>query len=213
VTRAGYFVSLGLDTVSADPLKQPRAELAVAARAIEDMRAAASMDEFESQWRIYLNAIEKIWLKVEGCCQPMRNAFQPWQGQYHALRKKDMLLRYIKQARDADNHSIQDITAVQAGSRSFRFVNPQGGYIKRLEVRRGEVVHYEGDPMIVEDRPPHPVAVKVKNHGEWFNPPSTHLDQPVPNHHPLLLAELAYKFYSGYVDEVARKFFNAEPQP
>ena len=170
------------------------------------------MDEFESQWRIFLNAIEKVWQKVEGCCQPMRSSFQPWQGQYHALRKKDMLLRYVKQARDADNHSVQDITAVQAGSRGFKFANPRGGYIKRMEIRGGEVVHYEGDPMIVEDHPPQPIAVRVKNHGEWFNPPSMHLGQPVASHHPVLLAELAYRFYVSYVESVAQKFFSASPQ-
>lgn len=198
--------------MTSDPLRQPRAELAVALRAIEEMKNARNMDEFESQWRIFLNAIEKVWQKVEGCCQPMRSAFQPWQGRYHVFRKKDMLLRYIKQARDADNHSIQEITAVQAGSRSLRFANPRGGYIKHMEIKGGEVVNYEGDPMIFEDRPPHPIAVRVKNHGEWFNPPSTHLGQPVANHHPVLLAELAYKFYASYVESVAQRFFSTLTQ-
>jgi hypothetical protein len=198
--------------VSEDPLRQPRAELAAARRAIEGMRTANGMDEFESHWRIFLNAIEKVWQKVEGCCQPVRSAFQPWQGRYQALRKTDMLLRYIKQARDADNHSIQDITAFQAGSRAMRFVNPRGGHIKRMQISGGQIVHYEGDPMIVEDHPPHPIAVRVKNHGEWFNPPSTHLGHPVPNQHPVLLAELAHKFYSSYIDEVDRKFFDSSPQ-
>jgi hypothetical protein len=118
----------------------------------------------------------------------------------------------IKQARDADNHSIQDITAFQAGSRAMRFVNPRGGHIKRMQISGGQIVHYEGDPMIVEDHPPHPIAVRVKNHGEWFNPPSTHLGHPVPNQHPVLLAELAHKFYSSYIDEVDRKFFDSSPQ-
>lgn len=198
--------------MSEDPLRQPRAELAAARRAIEGMRTANGMDEFESHWRIFLNAIEKVWQKVEGCCQPVRIAFQPWQGRYQALRKTDMLLRYIKQARDADNHSIQDITAFQAGSRAMRFVNPRGGHIKRMQISGGQIVHYEGDPMIVEDHPPHPIAVRVKNHGEWFNPPSTHLGHPVPNQHPVLLAELAHKFYSSYIDEVDRKFFDSSPQ-
>ncbi len=198
--------------MSKDLLKQPRAELSAAARAMSSMRNAANIDEFESQWRIFLNAIEKVWQKVEGCCQPFGKVFQPWQAQYHALRRKDMLLRYIKQARDADNHSIQDITAVEPGSRAFRFINPKGGYIERMEIRGGGVMHYQGDPMIVEDRLPHPIAVRVKNRGEWFNPPSSHLGCPVPNHHPLLLAELAYKFYSDYVNEVAQKFFSEQPE-
>ena len=193
-----------------DPLKHPRLELAAAAKAIAGMRNAKSMDEFETDWRSYLNAIEKLWQKVERCCQHIRGTFEPWQGTYNRLRKKDMLLRYLKQARDADNHSIQDVTKIQPGRRAYRFANPRGGYIKHMEIRNGEVVHYEGDPMLVEETPPHPVAVPVKNSGEWFNPPTSHLEQPVPNQHPLLLAELGLKFYSGYLDEVEKKFFAAK---
>lgn len=193
--------------MAGDPLRQPRLELAAAAKAIAEMRNGKSLDEFETEWRAYLNAIEKLWQKIERCCQHVRGAFEPWQGTYHRLRKKDMLLRYLKQARDADNHSVQDVTKIQPGRRGYRFVNPRGGYIKHMEIRNGEVVHYEGDPMIVEETPPHPVAVPVKNNGEWFNPPTSHLGQPVANHHPVLLAELGLKFYSAYLDEVEKKFF------
>lgn len=194
-----------------DPLRHPRLELAAAAKAITGMRDAKSLDEFETQWRSYLNAIEKLWQKVERCCQHVRNAFEPWQGVYHRLRKKDMLLRYLKQARDADNHSIQDVTKIQPGRRGYRFVNPIGGYIKHMEIRNGEVVHYEGDPMVVEETPPHPVAVAIKNNGEWFNPPTSHLGQPIKTQHPLLLAELGLKFYSEYLDETEKKFFAGKP--
>jgi hypothetical protein len=61
--------------------------------------------------------------------------------------------------------------------------------------------------MIIEETPPHPVAVAVKNNGEWYNPPTSHLEQAVGSHHPLVLAELGLKFYSGYLDEVEKKFF------
>lgn len=191
-----------------DPLKPARIELLAANKALASMRAAKSIDEFESEWRLFLNAIEKLWQKIERCCQHVRSKFEPWQGTYHRLRKKDMLLRYLKQARDADNHSIQDVTAIQAGQRGYRFANPQGGYIKRMEIRNGEVVHYEGDPMIVEETAPHPVAVRIKNNGEWFNPPTNHLDKPLSTHHPVCLAELGLAFYAGYLDEVEKKFFS-----
>lgn len=191
-----------------DPLRHPRLELTAASKSIINMSNAKSIDEFETEWRGYLNAIEKLWQKAERCCQPFRSTFQPWQGTFHRLRKKDMLLRYLKQARDADNHSIQDVTRIEPGKRGYRFANPKGGYIKHMEIRNGEVVHYEGDPMVVEETPPHPVAIPVKNNGEWFNPPTSHLDQPIPNHHPVLLAELGLKFYSDYLNQIETKFFS-----
>ncbi|WP_313629718.1 hypothetical protein [Pseudomonas sp.] len=174
------------------------------------MQAATSMDEFESNWREFLACIEKTWNKVERTCQPHRASFQPWQGQFQALRKKDMLLRYLKQARDADNHSIQDMTVIQPGSMSMKFVNPRGGYIHKLEIQNGQVVTYEGDPMIQTITAPHPIAVPVQNNGVWFNPPTTHLGNAVPDLHPVTIANLGLTFYTGYVDQVEQKFFTAK---
>lgn len=188
-------------------LKHPRAELRAAAKALDGMRNAKSLEDFETEWKELLGCLEKVWNKVERTCQPMRDRFEPWQSKYHRLRKRDMLLRYLKQARDADNHSIQDFTKIEPGSRSIRFANPSGGYIKHMEMRGGKLIAYEGDPIVVEDKAPHPVAVRVQNHGEWFNPPTSHLGQPVTTLHPVTLAELGLKFYEEYVNDVERKFF------
>ena len=80
-----------------------------------------------------------------------------------------------------------------------------------MEIRNGQVVRYEGDPMVVEETAAQPIAVAVKNGGEWFNPPRTHLDQAVNSHHPVYLAELGLRFYSDLLAEVANRFFAADP--
>jgi hypothetical protein len=192
-------------------LKHPRSELRSAAKAIETMKTARSLEDFEAEWRIFLNCLEKTWIKAERCCQPFRAKFEPWQRQYYTLRKKDMLLRYLKQARDADNHSVQDVTKVEPGHRAISFVNPRGGYIEHMELRGAEIVAYKGDPLIVEDKPPEPVAVPVKNSGEWYNPPTSHLGKPIASRHPLVLAYAGLEFYEKYVHEVERAFFEKAP--
>lgn len=70
------------------PLKHTRAELRAAERAIAAMRNATSLDEFEAEWREFLNCLEKAWTKVERSCQHIRNKFEPWQGKFHRLRKQ-----------------------------------------------------------------------------------------------------------------------------
>lgn len=190
-----------------DPLKHSKAELRAASRAIEAMKLSDTMDKFESEWRAFLTCLEKVWTKVERTCQPHQNRFQPWQGQFQALRKKDMLLRYLKQARDADNHSIQDMTTIKPEEMTLSFVNPTGGYIENLEIVNGRVVSYQGDPIIQKTAPPHPVVVPVLNNGVWFNPPTSHLGKPVLSQHPVILADLAIAFYSDFVGQVERKFF------
>lgn len=190
-----------------EPLKHTRAELRAASRAIDSMKLADSMETFESEWREFLTCLEKVWNKTERTCQPQRNKFQPWQGRFEALRKKDMLLRYLKQARDADNHSIQDMTEIKPGEMTLEFANPVGASIQHLEIRGGQVVSYQGDPLIQKTTPPHPIAVRIQNNGVWYNPPTSHLGLPVPNLHPITLAGLGLAFYSDFVDQVERKFF------
>ncbi|TAM14255.1 MAG: hypothetical protein EPN56_11750 [Rhodanobacter sp.] len=175
------------------------------------MSGAKSFGQFEAEWRTFLNCLEKAWVKTERACQPFAATFQPWQGQFHHMRKKDMLLRYLKQARDADNHSVQDITKIAPGSVGYHFVNPAGGYIKEMRVVNGLVEHYEGDPMVAEVRPPHPVAVRVKNNGEWYDPPTSHLGQPVNTSHPADLARLGLTYYQSFVAQAERKFFGSAP--
>lgn len=188
-------------------LKQPRSELNSAARAIDSMMKAESFEAFESEWREFLSCLEKAWTKTERACQPYRDRFQPWQGKFQALRKKDMLLRYLKQARDADNHSIQEITILNPGSTSMRLANPQGGYVKSLKIENGKIVQYEGDDAIFTITAPLPEAQPVKNNGEWSNPPTLHLGKPVSDKHPITLATLGLAFYLDFVEAVEKEFF------
>lgn len=190
------------------PLKQSKAELESAQSNIDSMMNAKSFEEFERHWRNFLGCLEKVWVKTERACQDQRSQFQPWQGAFSRLRKKDMLLRYLKQARDADTHSIQEITEIYPGHTSFRSANKGSHYIKKMVISNGGISHYEGDPMIQETVMPHPIAIKVQNNGEWYNPPSTHLGKHIENHHPVTLALLGFNFYKDFLEQVEEKFFS-----
>lgn len=188
-------------------LDAAKKELEAARRAVELMKSAESFEIFDEEWRDFLNCLEKLWNKTERGCQQFKTKFQPWQGKYAALRRKDMLLRYLKQARDADNHSIQEVATVKPGHRTMNFVNPGGGFIKQMTLHGSEITHYEGDPIVVTDHPATIEAVRVKNSGSWYNPPTTHLDQQIISHHPVVLAELGLKFYEHFLNETAEIFF------
>lgn len=192
-----------------DPLRHAKANLLDAQNAINKMASAASFEDYESEWREFLGHLEKVWVKVERTCVPIQAKFQPWQGRFQALRKKDMLLRYLKAARDADTHSIQDLARMNHGHRSISFANPHGGHIEHLEISgKGEIMTYKGDPLLVTETPPQPVALPVKNSGQWYNPPAFHLGDAISNSHPTELAKLGLHFYVGFVAEVERTFFS-----
>ncbi|WP_353742573.1 hypothetical protein WHX55_10985 [Pseudomonas fluorescens] len=189
-----------------DPLKLPKAELDAAEKAIVQMKASTSMGEFEIHWKHFLSCLEKTFKKIERTCQPQANIFQPWQGSYQRLRKKDMLLRYLKQARDADTHSIQEITQVKPGRTQMHSVG-QSVHIRHMSTNDDGTINYDGTPMVVSHTPATPIAVPVKNNGEWYNPPTTHLGITVPSHNPVTLAELGLSFYKNYLNSVEKKFF------
>ncbi|UVL59812.1 hypothetical protein LOY54_17380 [Pseudomonas sp. B21-032] len=192
-----------------DQLKHSKANLTAAQQAVDAMLEARSFEQYESDWRDFLGHIEKAWIKVERACIPIQASFQPWQGKYQALRRKDMLLRYLKAARDADTHSIQDLTKIEPGGRGLNFVNPRGGRIESLEIgANGEILQYRGDPIHVIEIPPRPVALPVKNNGQWYNPPASHLGNPISDKHPTILARMGLQFYQEFIAEVERTFFS-----
>src|SRR5215218_1745734 len=125
-----------------EPLHQAKAALRAANRALERMKAARDIEEFEDAWQDYLGSLEKSWVKVERSCQAYRNQFQPWQGKFARRRKKDPLLRYLKHARHADEHTIEEIIERVPG---YRTLNPAYGkswHIEHLEIRDGDMVSY-----------------------------------------------------------------------
>lgn len=194
-----------------DPLKHSKANIAAAGRALESMIAAKSFDIYEHEWREFLGHIEKAWIKAERACIPFQNKFQPWQGKYVKLRRKDMLLSYLKAARDVDNHSVQDLAKMNPGYTGMSFIDRRGGFIEKLVIGpSGQIVEYRGDPLVVTEVPPLPVALRVINNGQWYEPPTSHLDQPITDLHPTKLATLGLEFYKAFLAEVERIFF---PQP
>ncbi len=191
-----------------DKLKAAKAELRSAKRSIEAMRSADDFEIFEEEWRDYLNCIEQLWNKVERSCQHKRNEFEPWQGKFKRLRKKDMLLRYIKQARHAHSHSIQEVTEAKPASRSINFAQGNGGFIKNLTMVGENIVNYEGDPLEVIDRPARYAVVRVSNEGKWYNPPTTHLGKRFISDSALDIAIAGAEFYEGFIAQVEERFFN-----
>ncbi|MHC8386748.1 hypothetical protein ACYZTM_01500 [Pseudomonas sp. MDT2-39-1] len=191
-----------------DNLKHPKSNLIAAGQAIEAMKNSVTFEGYESEWRDYLTHIEKVWVKTERACVSVQAKFQPWQGKFQALRRKDMLLRYLKAARDADNHSIQDLATMRDGSLSVSFAEDEGIRSCRMQIKDGEVVIHTDNPLVVTNTPPQPVALPVKNHGDWYNPPTSHLGLTLVTQHPTELATLGLRFYLDFVKDVERTFFS-----
>lgn len=185
---------------------QVKKELNAAERALESMKKAKSFEDFEDAWKVYLSSIEKCWKKTERVCQSDRSKFQPWQGKYINLRKKDMLLKYIKHARNVDQHSIQEIVEHIPGKYSFSI--QEDVFIKSLKTDGdGRVSEYIGTaPPIITDTPPRIELLRIKNRGKWYNPLTQHLGDKLVSNDPITVSEKGLEFYKNFLDDAEKKF-------
>ena len=172
----------------AETLREAKFELRSAERALGRMRSATDFDSFEDAWRQYLVALQKVWVKTERGCQPVRESFEPWQGKCKRQRKKDQLLRYLEHARNADQHSIQLIL---------------DDVPEQIVTVGGDTVYVGNDVVVIA---PRIELLPVKDRGEGYDPPVEHLGKALAERGPLAVAELGLAFYAGFVEQAERKF-------
>lgn len=176
-------------------------ELIKAKKSLKKMKELRSqndinlLDEFESHWIDFLINLEKIWKKAELECKDLPK-FQPWQGVYKRERKKDPLLSYLKNARDVDQHSIQQI-AIERGY-EIKITSPLEG----ATFNAGDTITIKG-----EVKEPRIETQAVTNRSEVYQPPIEHLDKRLLNpNDPIELAELGLAYYENFLDEIKLKF-------
>jgi hypothetical protein len=187
--------------MAAQTLLQPKKELRSAERALQRMLVAQDVDSFEAAWRDFLVNVEKAWVKTERDCVS-KKTFRVWQDKFKKLRSEDQLLRYIYQARHADQHSVQDILGHTPG----RIEIPGPVAINSLIISEGNLVHYDGTQPLTY-YPPQIKLVRVTNRGVDFDPPSEHLGATLVDPGPVGVARLALAFYGGFLAQVEQKYF------
>ncbi len=194
-----------------EPLYHAKRELKIAEKAIERMTQAEDIEDLEDEWKIYLNAIEKVWVKVERGCQHVRNKFQPWQGAFARERKKDALLKYIKHARNSDQHTLEEVMQKKDASSSMFIEGGEGvTHIDSLIIKNGAVVEYRGNkPLVIENLPNRVELLRVKDSNKWYNPPKSHKQIKLIWPAPVDVAVLGLEYYRDFIAQAEAKFFNS----
>ena len=191
-----------------DPLYYPKRELKTAKHAIENMKNAQDFETLEDEWRIYLNAIEKSWVKAERVCS-IYTKFQPWQGFYTKQRKKDPLLKYLKHARNSDQHSIQESMNIKPASRSIYIEGGNSVHIDKLTIKNGNVAEYKGNkPLIIEDFPHRIELAPIVDSGKLYQPPKVHLTKKILWSAPIDVAELGLDYYLNFLAKIEKYFYS-----
>lgn len=187
-------------------LTGPKKDLDIAKVEIEKMKETTDFSEFQEYWFNYLTRIERAWEYTDRILKKKKGA-QQWMAPYRNFRKKDPLLIFLRQARNAEMHSVS--TTINKPLEMA--INDKSGRGFRLDsisakLEKGTLtINMESPDLIVDVDvsliPTNPEVVKFKNKGKWYNSPWHHLDKRIVDLHPVCLAEMGLSFYRAFLEE------------
>ncbi len=191
----------------------PHTELKRAGEAIANMRSAASLDEFEDQWKLFLHRIERVWNKTKAHYGKSPK-FGNWAAPIEEFRRKDPLLAYLCNARGAEEHTVNEITEREPGSVGIGLadgvgVQPDGSIlIEHLEIQTNESgIHVRSkQPLKFEFKPARARMVPVVNRGRTYEVPTAHSGTRINPDDIPATAETALNYYAEVVRK-AEEFF------
>jgi len=161
------------------------------------MATATSLEELREHWQTFLDRLEKVWVKAERECQPVRRAFEPWQGTYKRTRRRDPLLTYLHHARNADQHTIQPVVLLAQDVRLK--LAPGATATIRFDESTGTLT-VDGDVLSHAVEPRRYALVPITDAGVRYNPPITD---------PIGAATSGLEFYTRFVGAAEKKFGRA----
>ncbi|AUO00415.1 hypothetical protein C0558_00915 [Serratia marcescens] len=189
-------------------IKPARKQLRFATSSFIAMQSAKNFDDFEMNWSNFLSYIEQVFDKVRIACSTMAKNYASFISPINAQRAGDPLLVYLKQARNAVHHGVQE-TAKQTPAHMRYEIGAGNMVIENLEIEDGKPIKYSGNlPLETYVIPERIVAVDFDNRGVRYKVPASHLGKDLADNHPLTLATLALDYYSDFLDKVEGELIN-----
>lgn len=177
-------------------------ELARARDAATAMNEAASIEAVDEAWKDCIGRLTRLWNKTEASLKGDPRFYNsPWVKEVQTARKNDPLIRYIAQARHADEHSHEGITHLQRGSVSINPPVPNGHlHIRNLRISGGRMTLDAPNGAWIAFEPSGVFPKPVKNRGHVYDVPTEHLGKPLPQGSTLIdFATLGVDFYDRIV--------------
>lgn len=184
---------------------QPAVELARARDAAKKMAAAATLDDYEENWKEFLRRVERCWSKVQSH-YGKRPKWNGWQGRIDRLRRTDPLLAYLVSSRGAQEHTVNAITTRHPGGIG---INPAEGnslYIEHMEGNNGVVSIRSPQKLKIDLIPGRMGLIPVTNRDRTYATPTSHLGKTIDPDDVSAVARAALDFYEQAVRD-AENFF------
>jgi hypothetical protein len=183
-----------------------REEAEKASQEIAAIRNAKTLSEVADHWSDFLTHIQRAYTKLR--ISYRKGPSKGWCDQIFSLRDSDDLLKYVHQARHADEHGVERITEQKEGRIA---IGPKEGDSLEVDYARiggGQVVM--GPRMAANARvtitPGEVRLVPVRNRGVTYQVPKAHLGKDLESVTLLRVAELADAFLRDKLNEADGKF-------
>ena len=178
------------------------------------MRRAQSFFEFEQPWQEFLGRVERVWNKTKDVFS--EGSYVPWRGRHEHVRNSDQLLRYLKQARNAEEHTVGETISKEAGGIGINASSGNSLYIEQMTIDRGKVTIKGAKPGIaVTVFPERAKMLPAVSRGVITRPPEEHLGHPFSSTNPVVVAEAGLAYYEGMVKDAMAKYLlkHGRPEP
>ena len=206
-------------------LKKAQRRLSVAQDAVAGLPKTEDFDAFSKNWYIFLHAAKGIYITLE---QGSKNSPQSrqWFGAKNQERKSDPLLRYISEARNDDEHGIEEPVGMTPSVRTVGVPIPGAStmftdendnlYIRTAPyqivdgVPRGflpgyipkRLISLDGKPVGSVYSPERIVLKRVKDRsGKFYRPPLEHLGRKLQSTAPRDVAKLTLDYLGELLKE------------
>jgi hypothetical protein len=189
-------------------LKAARRELQRACESRDALAKTAHLVELDERWRETLRCIERTWNKLQAEMR-QNSKWQGWppRGEFISTRRDDPLLKYLTNARGADEHGIAALTELKPGHLS---INPAEGTelnIGKLIIENGTITELKSpQPLRLEIEPGKAVLAAVVNRGTNYPVPTEHLGLLLPASDPVTIASAGIKYYAEVIRRIDSEF-------
>jgi hypothetical protein len=189
-------------------LKAAREELARARVALEQLETARNAPAMDDAWKECIGRLTRLWNKTEASLKgDPRFHNTPWAKRVKDARKNDQVIRYLLQARNADEHGVDDITERGPGYTALLPVKPNGKFhVKSVTIGLdGSIRVVPGETGFRVDQVAQTVAARpVTNYGQTYAVPDEHAQALRGNRALAAMARHGVEFYEAVIEGLAK---------
>ena len=189
-------------------IQQAQTRLRTCQETLDGLRQSKSYQDFSGHWYVFLVAWKNIYVLLEQGAKASAQSRQ-WFGAKKAERRNDELLQYLFEARNSDEHGLEETTEFRPGHLHIGVMGAGLSNAIRLDGTFGpgqtmRVTSLDGLPIGVEQKPSRIVLAVVYARGNrTLLPPTKHKGVLLPDQEPLTVAALAPTYVENLVSEAS----------